>query len=249
MLLRRVIEHVREQNWLAVFIDFVIVVVGVFIGIQVANWNEERLNQREERILVERLRVDFERISEDAARSLNFHEQMTANLRTVVSSLRADALKDEDVAAFEQALVLGIAFQTSADHSGTFTELMSSGRANILRDRDLLDDLVDYEDFLTRFEFAQRYYIDLVMGAFREYTSAFGYTVDLQMSQELFDGTGEETSAPVIYDFDALSADPAFENAAEHLILVHSGFVLWRQRISTRVEAIQQRLAQTKTAN
>jgi hypothetical protein len=35
MLLRRVIEHVREQNWLAVFIDFLIVVVGVFIGIQV----------------------------------------------------------------------------------------------------------------------------------------------------------------------------------------------------------------------
>jgi hypothetical protein len=243
MLLRRVIEHVREQNWLAVFIDFVIVVVGVFIGIQVANWNEERLNQREERILVERLRVDFDRISEDAARSLNFHEQMTANLRTVVSSLRSDTLEREDVAAFEQALVLGIAFQTSADHSGTFTELMSSGRANILRDRELLDKLVDYEDFLTRFEFAQRYYIDLVMAGFREYTSSFGYGTDLQLSQALFDGTGENTEAPVFYDFDALSADPAFENAAEHLMFVHSGFVLWRQRISARVEAIQQRLA------
>jgi large-conductance mechanosensitive channel len=45
MLLRRVIEHVKDQNWLAVFLDFVIVVVGVFIGIQVANWNELR-NER-----------------------------------------------------------------------------------------------------------------------------------------------------------------------------------------------------------
>jgi hypothetical protein len=66
---------------------------------------------------------------------------------------------------------------------------------------------------------------------------------DLQLSQALFDGTGENTEAPVFYDFDALSADPAFENAAEHLMFVHSGFVLWRQRISARVEAIQQRLA------
>ena len=33
MLLRRVMEHVRDQNWAAVAIDFVIVVVGVFIGI------------------------------------------------------------------------------------------------------------------------------------------------------------------------------------------------------------------------
>ena len=33
MLLRRVIEHVNTQNWFAVGIDFVIVVVGVVIGI------------------------------------------------------------------------------------------------------------------------------------------------------------------------------------------------------------------------
>ena len=30
MLLRRVIEHVREQNWIAIGIDFAIVVVGVY---------------------------------------------------------------------------------------------------------------------------------------------------------------------------------------------------------------------------
>ena len=35
MILRRVTEHVKAQNWFAVAIDFVIVVVGVFIGIQV----------------------------------------------------------------------------------------------------------------------------------------------------------------------------------------------------------------------
>lgn len=42
MLLRRVIDHVEAQNWTAILIDFVIVVVGVFIGIQVSNWNDDR---------------------------------------------------------------------------------------------------------------------------------------------------------------------------------------------------------------
>lgn len=42
MILRRVIAHVKAQNWFAVAIDFVIVVLGVFIGIQVANWNAAR---------------------------------------------------------------------------------------------------------------------------------------------------------------------------------------------------------------
>ena len=42
MLLRSLTKHVNDQNWIAIGIDFIIVVVGVFIGIQVANWNEAR---------------------------------------------------------------------------------------------------------------------------------------------------------------------------------------------------------------
>ena len=45
MLLRRITQHVKEQNWFAVFLDFLIVVVGVFIGLQVANWNEARADR------------------------------------------------------------------------------------------------------------------------------------------------------------------------------------------------------------
>jgi len=37
MLLRRVIQHFRQQEWTAIGIDFLIVVVGVFMGIQVSN--------------------------------------------------------------------------------------------------------------------------------------------------------------------------------------------------------------------
>lgn len=42
MLLRRVIGHVHDQNWTAIALDFFIVVSGVFIGIQLGNWNDSR---------------------------------------------------------------------------------------------------------------------------------------------------------------------------------------------------------------
>ena len=38
MILRRISEHVKAQNWFAVGVDLVIVVVGVFIGIEVQQW-------------------------------------------------------------------------------------------------------------------------------------------------------------------------------------------------------------------
>jgi len=43
MTLRRIFRHFADQDWFAVCIELIVVVVGVFIGIQVANWNEERL--------------------------------------------------------------------------------------------------------------------------------------------------------------------------------------------------------------
>ena len=47
MILRHVTEHVKAQNWFAVGLDFVIVVTGVFIGLQVANWNAVRRAEQE----------------------------------------------------------------------------------------------------------------------------------------------------------------------------------------------------------
>lgn len=42
MLLRRITKHVKEQNWFAVILDFVIVVVGILIAFQVTNWSQAR---------------------------------------------------------------------------------------------------------------------------------------------------------------------------------------------------------------
>lgn len=59
MLLRRIIEHVKAQNWTAVALDFVIVVVGVFIGIQVANWNDARQSHKRLERIVTAMKVDM----------------------------------------------------------------------------------------------------------------------------------------------------------------------------------------------
>jgi len=52
MLFRRISQHVREQNWTAIGIDFLIVVLGVFAGLQVNLWNEARVEgQRRAQII------------------------------------------------------------------------------------------------------------------------------------------------------------------------------------------------------
>ena len=42
MLLRRMIEHVKAQNWTAIALDFVIVVVGIWVALMAGQWSQER---------------------------------------------------------------------------------------------------------------------------------------------------------------------------------------------------------------
>lgn len=60
MLLRRVTEHLRKQEWTAVALDFLIVVLGVVIGLQVSNWNEARVDRVRAHSYLERIRDDID---------------------------------------------------------------------------------------------------------------------------------------------------------------------------------------------
>ena len=59
MILRRVIAHFKKQEWTAIALDFLIVVVGVFVGLQVNNWNTARQNNNLAAEYLERLKVDL----------------------------------------------------------------------------------------------------------------------------------------------------------------------------------------------
>ncbi|MCA1789313.1 MAG: hypothetical protein LC667_05475 [Thioalkalivibrio sp.] len=76
MILRRVAQHVREQNWTAIGIDFVIVVVGVFIGIQFSNWNVARAEHARERLLLGELRAELVESIEQLSIKRNAYAQV-----------------------------------------------------------------------------------------------------------------------------------------------------------------------------
>jgi hypothetical protein len=59
MILRNITEHLRRQDWVAVAIEFVIVVLGVFVATQVSNWNEARAYRAQESAYLAQLRDEI----------------------------------------------------------------------------------------------------------------------------------------------------------------------------------------------
>lgn len=59
MILRRRMSHVSQQNWFAVVLDFIIVVLGVAVGFQLTGYYDERQRQAAESTYLTRFSTDY----------------------------------------------------------------------------------------------------------------------------------------------------------------------------------------------
>ena len=137
MLLRRVIDHVRKQEWTAIGIDFLIVVVGVFIGIQVANWNEDRLNRAKAEVFTARLEADLRH----EAWRYRFLLAYYSDVRDATEAA-ADALSGKKPLSNEAFLVnayRATQYKQGASRRATYDELVSTGNMGLVEDRKLLN--------------------------------------------------------------------------------------------------------------
>ncbi|GAA0853940.1 hypothetical protein [Aliiglaciecola litoralis] len=142
MILSRVTKHVKEQNWFAVFIDFLIVVVGVFMGLQVTNWHAEQVGEQQAQVLLKRLSVDLKNDHDAMMSVVNYHIVVKQYAMRAVDALNGEnAIKDEDfVIATYQASQINPAWSNRA----TYNEMLSTGQINLIKNEPLKDALFAY---------------------------------------------------------------------------------------------------------
>lgn len=59
MFVRRLTTSLKEQHWMTIVIELIIVIIGVFIGNQVSNWNQARIEKLETDRMLEQLRPEL----------------------------------------------------------------------------------------------------------------------------------------------------------------------------------------------
>ena len=144
MLLRSLSKHVKEQNWFAVVLDFVIVVAGILIALQISNWNEARKDLREERVLRERLEQEFGTLETLLAERMSRAEGLTKSTGNLIELIRRDVAPDDEVAV--RAMIRdALRFSVPAEPPTTFVDALQSGRIGRIRDRELRRVLNEYQ--------------------------------------------------------------------------------------------------------
>ena len=130
----RIARHLKHQHWTAVFLDFVIVVLGVFIGLQASNRNSARHDRALERQYLQRLRNDLQLSLNNVDSDVS---KLSAQARLegrMVRELVTCRLDPAERARFASGLFLFGQFEPPPLVRGTIDELRSTGRLGLLRD-------------------------------------------------------------------------------------------------------------------
>lgn len=171
MILRRFAAGLRRQDWTAVAVELVIVILGVFIGIQAANWNAELADRRTETAYLEQLHGDLRSIQAEVDAQITF-EQFHTNLANQVYELIRNDASAERARKIAMGLNELTVRRTLRIQSPTFLDLQGSGKLEIISDPALRSAIISYFFHVSRFEaaidknneyFVDRAFVDFVL--------------------------------------------------------------------------------------
>lgn len=201
MIIQRLGRSIRRQDWTAVSVELLVVVVGIFLGLQVNAWNEDREARADERLYLERLHDELVIATAELAGRQDQLDRWIQRCVAALEALNAGELGTMSEEEFGSALMVVQRNNLVDFEITTIEELIATGKLAIIRDPDLRNRIA--ETSLTTES----------LGRFIELLAARTATL-LPILHTRFQPSIANTRLDrVRYDFEQLAADREFINA------------------------------------
>ena len=203
MILRRFMKHITDQNWFAVGLDVVVVIVGIFLGLQVQTWYENREAKIQANAFVEQLHEDLILAEAASKRVLLRRFSTFDDLRTAMNVLLSDdeqiLLGENECTAIASSILLNIVI---ADLP-SLVELQNTGRIHIIENEDLRRSAISLQQRIISLKELMRYVTS------ENYDLAVLYP-DLFTPVSIIDSQSNEVDRRYVCDPEAMRSNAGF---------------------------------------
>ncbi len=187
MILRRIATAFRKQDWFTVLIETLIVVFGVFIGLQVNNWNEARSAARIEgelRSTLERDFVDLEAQLNERVSTFLKHQKNVSDLLEIVRTDNEPSDRKAVIALLDSAWSIPLLPSPPA----SYLEGASTGKLTTLSDPELRRALSSYGQKVVLYQLALPPMRETVTGRESLIEQSLLISADLEIVKSNIDG-------------------------------------------------------------
>ena len=243
MFLRRIKLSIENQDWVALGLEFIVVIVGVFLAFQVERVYEARRLQSEERSHLVALRQDFEASRDQLVRVIEIHTRSAAAASRLI--LDEDP-RQQGMTHDAFYVLLGDVQRTGTPNitRRTYDLLISSGKIDTLQNEQLKAD-IDFYYALSQgrapFQYAQL--LNFESNVFIPYVNQ---NLDhVALARGLHPEDTEPFKPPLGEDhFGGVIGTPGFENVLATKWHLSRDYVFTNQELLDRLDRILQKLDQ-----
>lgn len=144
VLLRRLAVALRRQDWPTVIVEFLLVVLGVLLALQLDNWNEQRKDRALFQDYLVQLQTDLREDIRQAERRIEAASLLDERASYLVSVIEGKAAQPIDHNRLVSAvLTAGYAYLDLVNRQ-TYDELISTGNLRLFPDTALKREVVSY---------------------------------------------------------------------------------------------------------
>lgn len=240
MILRRIADAIRQQNWFTVVLEILIVVAGIFIGLQVDDWNNLRKDRSDEQHYLNRLHDEILNAEKLSARLLDRRIEGQATLVEVLDTVLVDV--EQSSLTDTQCYAVGSLHYFNIVVSGLSAaeELTASGRMDILQDKELRAAL----GALKQAQEATNTYIRIQNLVSINLPHAYPHLIS---ERAYFDDELQEVNTRTVCDLAGMRQDPTFlndlsTNADIYDAYVRDGLSPWAEQMKLAHQLIDKNL-------
>ncbi len=137
MIIKRIASAISRQDWFQVTIEVLIVIVGIFLGLQVQAWYEDRANRIEEQKYLNRLHIEVTEALRPAIGLMKLRTERYNELLAVIEMLRNN--DDGDIITSRQCYAIHSSslVVSTAGVLPTMDELLSAGKVAIISNEEV----------------------------------------------------------------------------------------------------------------
>ena len=134
MIFRRFNDHIRNQNWFAVSIDLIVVVLGIYIGLQADAWRSVQQERALEHEYLQRLVADMDESIVTQRENIRLLDLSASRIDYIAEFQRRDSFDGVDERRLVDALNEVGWVPPLATNMITIRELQSTGNISLIRD-------------------------------------------------------------------------------------------------------------------
>jgi len=146
VILSKFNRQLKSQNWLGVILDFLVVVIGIFVALQAADWNQSRLDQKEESYQLQFLYEELINNENTYQIELKEYQDILKKSFTASTLLTKDSWQPEHRKQFEQSIFSLFSFWGASFRPVSLRRLIDGGKLDLIKSKPIQNAILQFEN-------------------------------------------------------------------------------------------------------